>query len=112
MDGPGIVLVLEADRTLQDSVREIVEREGYRVVTARSLDEAKSVLTKHERPCLILLDKLLAGGVQQALGSAYPLATIPVRVSGSKVRRISKKALQIEELRETLARYCGQARSS
>jgi hypothetical protein len=41
------------------------------------------------------------------LGNHYPLATIPVRVSSSNVRRMSKKSVHLELLREALRQHCG-----
>lgn len=104
-----MVLVLENDRTLQDSVRKLVERSGYRVVTARSLSEAQSLLERITRPCLILLDTLMTEGLEAVakLGAHYPLATIPVRVSTSNVRRMSKKSVQLDVLRDLLEQHCG-----
>jgi CheY-like chemotaxis protein len=104
-----MVLVLEDDHNLQESVRRLVEAGGYKVVTARSLAEATSVLERVARPCLILLDALMHGGreAMAELGTRYPLATIPVRVSSSNVRRISKRSVHLDLLRETLKQHCG-----
>lgn len=104
-----MVLVLEDDKNLQDSVRRVAERLGYRVVSASSLNEANSLLERIARPCLILLDALMKGGLEAMaqLGSRYPLATIPVRLSSTNVRRISKKSVHLELLREALQQHCG-----
>ena len=104
-----MVLVLEDDHNLQDSVRKLVERCGFKVVTARSLAEARSLLDRIARPCLILLDALMHGGreAMAQLGTQYPLATIPVRVSGGNVRRMTKRSVHLELLREALKQHCG-----
>jgi CheY-like chemotaxis protein len=104
-----MVLVLEDDHGLQESVRRLVEHAGLRVVTARSLTEARTLLRRIARPCLILLDTLMQGGreAMAQLGAEYPLATIPVRVSSSNVRRMTKRAVQLEQLRATLQQHCG-----
>jgi len=104
-----MVLVLEDDQNLQESVRRLAERLGYKVVTARSLPEAKQVLERIARPCLILLDTLMKEGLEAMaqLGSAYPLATIPVRVSSTNVRRMSKRSVHLDLLREALEQHCG-----
>jgi CheY-like chemotaxis protein len=109
-----IVLVLEDDRTLQESVRKLVEGHGFRVVMARSLPEAQRLLDRITRPCLILLDMLMHEGreAMAKLGAHYPLATIPVRVSSSNVRRMSKKSVQLDVLSEMLLQHCGQPISS
>src|SRR3954471_5328730 len=106
-----MVLVLEDDQNLQESVRRLAERLGYKVVTARSLPEAKQQLSRIARPCLILLDTLMKEGLEAMaqLGSQYPLATIPVRQSASSVRRMSKKSVHLDLLREALKQHCGPA---
>ena len=103
------VLVLEDDHNLQESVRQVAEELGYQVLTARSLTEAQRLLARIARPCLILLDTLMKEGLaaMAQLGNQYPLATIPVRVSATNVRRISKKSVHLELLREALKQHCG-----
>jgi CheY-like chemotaxis protein len=104
-----MVLVMEDDQNLQESVRRLVERCGYRVVTARSLPEARRLLERIARPSLILLDSLMNEGLEAMaqLGAQYPLATIPVRLSASNVRRMTKRSVHLELLRETLQQHCG-----
>lgn len=109
--GARMVLVLEDDHNLQESVRRLAERLGYRVVAARSLGEAKRLLSRIARPCLVLLDTLMKEGLEAMaqLGSQYPLATIPVRLSSTSVRRMSKKSVHLDLLREALKQHCGPA---
>ncbi len=104
-----MVLVLEDDHNLQASVRKMAESLGYKVVSARSLDEAKRLLDRIARPCLVLLDTLMKEGLAAMahLGAQYPLATIPVRLSASNVRRISKRSVHLELVREALKQHCG-----
>jgi CheY-like chemotaxis protein len=104
-----LVLVLEDDHHLQDLVRRLAERLGYKVVSARSLVEAKRLLTRIARPCLVLLDTLMKEGLEAMaqLGAQYPLATIPVRQSAANVRRISKRSIHLDLLREALEQHCG-----
>lgn len=104
-----MVLVLEDDHNLQKSVRKLAQDLGYEVVTARSLTEAQRLLERLARPCLILLDTLMKEGLEAmaALGNHYPMATIPVRVSATNVRRMSKKSVHLELLREILRQHCG-----
>ncbi len=108
-----LVLVIEDDHNLQESVRNVAERLGYRVVSARSLGEAKQLLGRMARPCLVLLDTLMKEGLEAMvhLGSQYPLATIPVRLSASNVRRMSKRSVHLDLLREALRQHCGAAGS-
>ena len=109
--GSRMVLVLEDDQNMQESVRRLAERLGYRVVSARSLAEAKRLLARIARPCLVLLDALMKEGLEAMahLGAQYPLATIPVRLSATNVRRMSKKSVHLDLLREALKQHCGPA---
>lgn len=111
MGSTRMVLVLEDDHNLQESVRRVAERLGYKVVSARSLSEAKNLLTRIAKPCLVLLDTLMKEGLEAMaqLGSQYPLATIPVRLSSTNVRRISKRSVHLDLLREALKQHCGPA---
>ena len=104
-----MVLVVEDDHNLQESIRGLVERCGYKVVVARSLAEAHSTLKRITRPCLILLDTLMKEGLEAMaqLSSQYALVTIPVRLSTNKIRRMSKRTVHLELLREALQQHCG-----
>jgi len=90
MGSSRMVLVLEDDHNLQESVRRVAERLGYRVVSARSLSEAKGLLARIAKPCLVLLDTLMKEGLEAMaqLGAQYPLATIPVPTPSETVRAI------------------------
>ena len=108
-----LVLVLEDDRQMQESVRRLAERLGYKVVSAGSLVEAKRLLTRIARPCLVLLDTLMKEGLEAMaqLGTQYPLATIPVRLSATNVRRMSKRSVHLDLLGEALRQHCGEPTS-
>ena len=82
-------------------------------MAARSLGEAKRLLAPIARPCLVLLDTLMKGGLEAMtqLGSQYPLATIPVRLSAANIRRISKRSVHLDLLREALEQHCGPSTS-
>lgn len=52
-------MVVEDDEDIRDSVRDILEGEGYLVCTAANGQEALAVLLRSARPCLILLDLMM-----------------------------------------------------
>jgi DNA-binding response OmpR family regulator len=54
------VLVVDDEPIVLDVVRRYLERDGHRVVTAASGDEARTKI-EHERPDLVLLDVMLPG---------------------------------------------------
>ena len=54
------VLVVDDEPIVLDVVARYLERDGHRVVTAASGDEARALI-EHERPDLVLLDVMLPG---------------------------------------------------
>ncbi len=103
-----LVLVVEDDRNLQRSVRRAIEQAGLRVAIAGSLGEARALLARITRPCLVLLDLLMheAREVMAEIGARHPIRAIPVRLSAANVRRMSKRATQLQEARATIDEHC------
>jgi CheY-like chemotaxis protein len=59
--GQQTVLVVDDDPDLLDVLREVIEEERYRVLTARDGAEALGLLESGDTPCLILLDMKMPG---------------------------------------------------
>jgi len=117
------VLVVDDDGELLDVLRDVIEEEGYRAVTARNGEGAFELLRAGERPCLILLDLKMPG-----MGGAEfrrlqladsRLAGIPVvgftGVSDGEreARRLAlaaflRKPVKLHRLLETIAHYCSE----
>lgn len=81
------VLVVEDDLAVRETLRDVLEMEGYRVLTAENGAEALAVLSRSTPPCLILLDLMMPvmDGWQlleilRSPGDGTPYATIPVAV--------------------------------
>ncbi|WP_458861804.1 response regulator [Acidaminobacterium chupaoyuni] len=55
-----LILVIEDDKNISLGTRTMLELEGYRVYTAESLAESKTLTEKH-KPDLTVLDILLPG---------------------------------------------------
>jgi CheY-like chemotaxis protein len=53
------ILIAEDDDAIRDALAELLEEEGYRVVTARNGAEALSRLAALPRPRLVLLDLMM-----------------------------------------------------
>ena len=53
------VLVVDDDRDLRDTVRDLIEDEGYEVATVRHGGEAQEWLLKNSAPAVILLDLMM-----------------------------------------------------
>lgn len=59
MAGGALILVVEDDPDIRESIQEILEDEGYRVATAFNGEDALCSLREGARPDLILLDLLM-----------------------------------------------------
>lgn len=56
---PRTVLVVDDDRDIRDSVRDLIEDEGYEVAAVRHGGEAQEWLLKNPAPAVILLDLMM-----------------------------------------------------
>jgi len=114
------VLLVDDDRDIRETIEEILETEGYPVVTAKNGLEALA-LARADHPAMILLDLFMPvmDGVEfrhRQLEDAG-LANIPVvvvsaatdlaeRVRPLRVAGWLEKPLHIDELIEVVARHC------
>jgi CheY-like chemotaxis protein len=113
------VLIVDDDRSIRESLCELLTDEGHRAVGASNGQEALEVLRSDGRPCVILLDIMMpvmdgvAFRVQQL---ADPdLRTIPVAVitaggqgaaSSMNTEAILLKPLRLESVLEVVERFC------
>jgi two-component system sensor histidine kinase/response regulator len=110
-----IVLIVEDEEHIRESLREALEDEGYRAVTASSGLEALDLLVNGgpSRPDLVILDLVLPviGGehLYQAIRENANLAGIPVIVSTSSPAsahpgvRVVSKPLNLERVIDLVA---------
>lgn len=117
----GSVLVVEDDLDIRETFQQLLEIEGYRVLTAGNGQEGIDVLKRaDELPCLILLDLMMPvmNGWEflEVQKSDPKIARIPVVVvtaaGKEKERTVSaagflKKPIELDTLLATVARYCG-----
>src|SRR5262245_41874314 len=84
MTCPRLVLIVDDDQDIRDTLGGVLTEEGYRVVGAANGQEALDYLKDGERPCLILLDLMMPvmDGWQflKQQGMSPSLAEIPVVV--------------------------------
>jgi CheY-like chemotaxis protein len=115
------VLVVDDDEDLLVVLRDVIDEEGYRVLTARGGEEALALLESGETPCMILLDLKMPGmdGAEFRMRQlADPrLAAIPVvgftgLWNGEEfAHRLAlasclRKPVNLHKLLETVAHYC------
>jgi two-component system response regulator MprA len=120
VDSPNDVLAVDDDYDVLFALQDVLEMEGYRVIPARSGQEALELLRKGLRPAVILLDLMMpevSGWEFRAQQAADPeLARIPVVVvsgQGLSDREVSslgvdgylKKPVDLDQLLTAVGRY-------
>ena len=112
------VLVVDDDEGIRDSIHNLLEDEGYRVVSAANGQRAFEVIQTRGRPRLILLDLMMPvmdGGEFRSRQLADPaIADIPVvliTAAGARmaqavpVQTVLAKPLKAEVMLEIVASY-------
>lgn len=116
------VLIIEDEPGVRETIKDILEMEGFAVTTAENGEEALKLLQASQHPCLILLDLMMPvmNGWQflEALKKDHQhvLATIPVVVVSAVADlasvqqqyacRIMKKPVSVATLVELAHEYC------
>jgi CheY-like chemotaxis protein len=112
------ILVVEDDDNIRDTVRQILELEGYKVHVAENGKRAIEVLENLKYPCLILLDLMMPvmNGWQflEARKKNTVIADLPVIVvsavgeqaQGAGATEIMRKPPDIDSLLETVSHHC------
>lgn len=115
------VLVVDDDGDLLEVLREVLEEEGYRSITARNGQHALELLRAGEKPCLILLDLKMPGmdgeEFRRLQLADSRLADIPVvgftglSNGEAEARRLAlasylRKPVKLHQLLEAIAHYC------
>ena len=117
------ILVVEDDPDIAESLTDVLESEGYLVVTAQNGVEGLNCLRDIDKPCLIFLDLMMpvmsGGEFLAVLRRDQKYASVPVVVvsawpkEASQVRSQSqgfvKKPVALDSLLETADRFCAGA---
>jgi CheY-like chemotaxis protein len=116
-----LILIVEDDPDLRDTLADVLSYEGYPVVTAANGVEGLALLQSSPRPALILLDLMMPvmNGWQFRTAQLQDpvLASIPVAVVSAvdearehaemlDAAAYLRKPIQIEKLLELVERYC------
>src|SRR5687768_9173943 len=114
VDRDSTILVVDDHHEIADSVREILEDQGYRVAVANDGEQALQMFPTLSKLCLVLLDMKLPkipgnelvsrlGAESCAIVALTGAAEVPLGVSG-----VLRKPFEIEDLLAVARRYCGQ----
>lgn len=121
------ILIVEDERDTREILQEILEMEGFNVVTAENGEVGLKLLQNAEEPCLILLDLMMPvmNGWEFLEALQLPhnhvLATIPVVVVSAIADLAAaeqkyncdymKKPVNVESLVALAHQHCGVPRS-
>ena len=113
------ILVIEDDHDIRVNVRNLLEEEGYKVVTVTNGKSALELLERLEpKPCLILLDLMLpvmdGWHFAERLRALPQLAPIPILVMTAydeppppeSAIAVFKKPLDVDALLRLVAGHC------
>ena len=108
------VLIVEDEADIRDSLREVLEDEGYRVAVAANGKEGLEQLARLARPCAVVLDIIMpvmsGSELYRAMQADPELAGIPVLVSTSDPSRapsgvlIMKKPIDLDRFLDAVAK--------
>jgi DNA-binding response OmpR family regulator len=111
------VLIVDDEPDLRESLRELLEEEGFAVATAADGAEALKHMDQN-RPCLVILDLIMpnvsGNEVYARMQSDARLSSVPVVVSTSDPSRaphgvpIMKKPINVERLLGAVRQHCSQ----
>ncbi len=121
MNGQRRILIVDDDRDIRETLKELVEQEGFAAICAENGEDALTELRSGDvLPCVILLDltmPVMDGFAFRAAQLADPaLAAVPVVVMTAdgnledKRKRIGavralKKPMEVDELIDVIAVY-------
>jgi CheY-like chemotaxis protein len=114
-----VILIVDDDADIRDSLQDFFEDQGFAVVTAKDGGDALERLAQGDPPRVVILDLLmpvLNGGQVYAHMRADPrLADVPVIVSTSDPSRapsgveVIKKPLNLDRLLRAVRGHCQPA---
>lgn len=120
MSGNHVILVVEDDPGIRETLKMAIEYEGYSVATAVNGKEALSLLNQAERPCVIFLDLMMPEMdgftfVKELErlnpGVKYPIVLLTAvsekALEISEKYELLKKPVSIDQILRMVQKYCG-----
>jgi CheY-like chemotaxis protein len=121
----GLVVIVEDDQAIRETLQQVIELEGYKVRTACNGVDAMELLKVLDVPCLILTDlsmPVMDGYAFIELASkTHTIATIPivvvsaapneaqikVKAESGKIKGLIKKPVDLNYLMKVVVEHCG-----
>jgi CheY-like chemotaxis protein len=112
-------MVVDDDRDIREAMRDILEEEGYPVVTAANGAEALALLERTPRPCVVLLDlmmpvmdgwEFLREGQARSVLAGVPVIVVTastVREPPAGAAALLRKPLDLPSVLRILEEQCG-----
>lgn len=119
-----LVLVVEDDDSIREVIKEVLQIEGFAVISVCNGKEAIEVLSKSRNPCLIILDLMMPvmNGWEflKAAKANSAIAAIPIVVASAGIdygqtvdaERVLKKPIDLNGLLKIVYHYCGSPNAS
>jgi CheY-like chemotaxis protein len=114
-----MILIVDDESDIRDSLQEFFEDEGYAVATAENGQKALDLLGAPQLPCVVILDLLMpvldGNEVYEKMQADPRLAAVPVIISTSDPRRAPsgvltmKKPVSLMRLLGVVKQYCSPA---
>ncbi len=117
------ILIADDDADTRESLREILEGEGYRVRVAASGDEVLAGVQEADKPAVVLLDEsmpqMTGSEVLDWIARHRDLDNVPVVIVSGESRVLKhpraaatlRKPFGIDELLDVARRYCNPERA-
>lgn len=111
-----MIMIVDDEADIRDSLQEFFEDEGYAVITAENGQKALALLASGNVPCVVILDLLMpivdGNEVYEKMQADPRLAQVPVIISTSDPRRAPsgvltmKKPVSLMRLLGVVRQYC------
>ena len=112
------ILVVDDDDALRETLTDLLQLEGYRVVSASNGREALDLLERSPRPCAMILDMMMpvmsGWELLDVVKHDSHLSSIPVTVVSATcdfaplADEIVKKPIRVDALLHAVARCCAR----
>lgn len=117
-----MILIVDDEADIRDSLQEFFEDEGFSVATAANGEEGLAQLRSGPLPCVIILDLLMpvldGNEMYEKMQADTGLSQVPVIISTSDPRRAPsgvltmKKPVSLMRLLATVRQFCAPRTSS